>query len=70
MRDLITVLGVDKVTVLGHSFGGGIAMQFAYQFPERTERLILVAPPAAWGPRSPRPSGRSRPPASTRSSVC
>jgi len=43
MRDLITVLGVDKVTVVGHSFGGGIAMQFAYQFPERTERLILVA---------------------------
>ena len=42
MRDLITVLGVDKVTVLGHSFGGGVAMQFAYQFPERTERMILV----------------------------
>jgi len=32
------------VTVVGHSFGGGIAMQFAYQFPERTERMILVAP--------------------------
>jgi pimeloyl-ACP methyl ester carboxylesterase len=43
MRDLLTVLGIDKVTVLGHSFGGGVAMQFAYQFPERTERLILVA---------------------------
>jgi pimeloyl-ACP methyl ester carboxylesterase len=43
MRDLITVLGIDKVTVLGHSFGGGVAMQFAYQFPERTERMILVA---------------------------
>ena len=43
MRDLLTVLGVDKVTVAGHSFGGGVAMQFAYQFPERTERLILVA---------------------------
>ena len=42
MRDLLTVLGVDKVTVVGHSFGGGVAMQFAYQFPERTERLILV----------------------------
>ena len=42
MRDLLTVLNVDKVTVVGHSFGGGIAMQFAYQFPERTERLILV----------------------------
>jgi pimeloyl-ACP methyl ester carboxylesterase len=43
MRDLLTVLGIDKVTVLGHSFGGGVAMQFAYQFPERTERLMLVA---------------------------
>ena len=42
MRDLLTVLGIDKVTVVGHSFGGGIAMQFAYQFPERTERLVLV----------------------------
>ncbi|HSE08292.1 MAG TPA: alpha/beta fold hydrolase [Nocardioidaceae bacterium] len=44
MRDLLTVLGIDKVTVVGHSFGGGVAMQFAYQFPERTERMILVAP--------------------------
>ncbi len=43
MRDLVTLLGIDKVTVVGHSFGGGVAMQFAYQFPERTERLILVA---------------------------
>ncbi len=44
MRDLLTVLGIDKVTVVGHSLGGGVAMQFAYQFPERTERLVLVAP--------------------------
>lgn len=43
MRDLLTVLGIDKVTVVGHSFGGGVAMQFAYQFPERTERMMLVA---------------------------
>ncbi len=43
MRDLLTVLGIDRVSVVGHSFGGGVAMQFAYQFPERTERLILVA---------------------------
>jgi pimeloyl-ACP methyl ester carboxylesterase len=43
MRDLLTVLGIDKVTVIGHSFGGGVAMQFAYQFPERTERMVLVA---------------------------
>jgi pimeloyl-ACP methyl ester carboxylesterase len=43
MRDLLTVLGIDRVTVVGHSFGGGVAMQFAYQFPERTERLVVVA---------------------------
>jgi len=44
MRDLLTLLGFDKATVVGHSFGGGVAMQYAYQFPERTERLVLVAP--------------------------
>ncbi|KQY51694.1 MULTISPECIES: alpha/beta fold hydrolase [unclassified Nocardioides] len=43
MRDLLTLLGIDRATVVGHSFGGGVAMQFAYQFPERTERMILVA---------------------------
>ena len=42
MRDLLTVLEVDTVTVVGHSFGGGVAMQFAYQYPERTERIVLV----------------------------
>jgi pimeloyl-ACP methyl ester carboxylesterase len=42
MRDLLGVLDVDQVTVVGHSLGGGVAMQFAYQFPERTERLVLV----------------------------
>src|SRR3954449_1836545 len=42
VRDLLTVLGVRKATVVGHSLGGGIAMQFAYQFPERLERLVLV----------------------------
>lgn len=43
MRDLLTLLGIDKATVVGHSFGGGVAMQFAYQYPERTERIVLVA---------------------------
>ena len=43
MRDLLTVLGIDRVTVVGHSFGGGVAMQFAYQFPERTERIVLIS---------------------------
>ncbi len=43
MRDLLGVLDIDRVTVVGHSFGGGAAMQFAYQFPERTDRLVVVA---------------------------
>ncbi len=42
MRDLLTVLGIDRVTVVGHSLGGGVAAQFAYQFPDRCERLVLV----------------------------
>jgi pimeloyl-ACP methyl ester carboxylesterase len=43
MRDLLGALDIDRVTVIGHSFGGGVAMQFAYQFPERTDRLVVVA---------------------------
>jgi pimeloyl-ACP methyl ester carboxylesterase len=43
MRDLQVVLGVERATIVGHSLGGGVAMQFAYQFPERVERLVLVA---------------------------
>jgi pimeloyl-ACP methyl ester carboxylesterase len=42
MRDLLAVLDVERATVVGHSLGGGIALQFAYQFPERCERLVLV----------------------------
>ncbi|EJZ05345.1 alpha/beta fold hydrolase [Mycolicibacterium vaccae] len=42
MRDLLSVLGIDSVTVIGHSLGGGVAMQFAYQFPQLVDRLILV----------------------------
>ena len=42
VRDLLAVLGVSKATVVGHSLGEGIAMQFAYQFPDRLGRLVLV----------------------------
>jgi pimeloyl-ACP methyl ester carboxylesterase len=42
MRDLLSVLDIERVTILGHSLGGGVAMQFAYQFPHLVERLILV----------------------------
>src|SRR3978361_2185032 len=41
MRDLLSVLDIERVTVVGHSLGGGVAMQFAYQFPEQCQRLVL-----------------------------
>lgn len=44
MRDLLTVLGFERATVIGHSLGGGVALQFSYQFPQMVERLIVVAP--------------------------
>jgi pimeloyl-ACP methyl ester carboxylesterase len=43
LRDLLDRLGVERATIVGHSLGGGIAMQFIYQFPERCERLVLVS---------------------------
>ncbi|BAV42225.1 alpha/beta fold hydrolase [Mycobacterium ulcerans] len=42
MRDLLSVLDIERVTIIGHSLGGGVAMQFAYQFPQLVDRLILV----------------------------
>src|SRR5438445_985387 len=43
LRDLLVELVIDRATIVGHSLGGGVAMQFAYQFPERSERLVLVS---------------------------
>jgi pimeloyl-ACP methyl ester carboxylesterase len=43
IRDLIGALGYERGTLVGHSLGGGVAMQFAYQFPERCERLALIS---------------------------
>src|SRR3954471_3926323 len=43
IRDLLAAIGVDRATIVGHSLGGGVAMQFFYQFPQRVERLGLVS---------------------------
>jgi pimeloyl-ACP methyl ester carboxylesterase len=42
VRDLLVALGHKRATFVGHSLGGGVAMQLAYQFPERCERLVLI----------------------------
>src|SRR3954469_25807891 len=42
VRDRLIALGHERATFVGHSLGGGVAMQLAYQFPERCERLVLI----------------------------
>ncbi len=43
IRDLLAAIGIERATIVGHSLGGGVAMQFFYQFPQRVERLALVS---------------------------
>jgi pimeloyl-ACP methyl ester carboxylesterase len=43
MRDLLPTLGYPRASIVGHSLGGGVALQSAYQFPERTERVVLIS---------------------------
>src|SRR5213082_4044094 len=43
IRDLLAVIGIERATIVGHSLGGGVAMQFFYQFPQRVERMVLVS---------------------------
>jgi pimeloyl-ACP methyl ester carboxylesterase len=43
VRDLLLALGHRRATVVGHSLGGGVAMQFSYEYPPFAERLVLVS---------------------------
>lgn len=43
LRDFLDELGVSRATVIGHSLGGGVAMQFVYQHPDYAQRLILIS---------------------------
>lgn len=43
VRDVLDELGITRATIVGHSLGGGIAMQFVYQHPEYVHRLVLIA---------------------------
>jgi pimeloyl-ACP methyl ester carboxylesterase len=43
IRDLTAAIGIERATIVGHSLGGGVAMQFFYQFPQRVERLVLIS---------------------------
>src|SRR3954449_11776760 len=43
IRDLLAAIGVERSTIVGHSLGGGVAMQYFWQFPQHVERLALVS---------------------------
>ena len=43
IRDLLSAIGIRSATIVGHSLGGGVAMQFFWQFPERVDRLVLIS---------------------------
>ncbi|MEP7112646.1 MAG: alpha/beta fold hydrolase [Ilumatobacteraceae bacterium] len=43
LRDFLAALDVPSATIVGQSFGGGVAMQLAYQHPELCDRLVLVS---------------------------
>lgn len=42
LRDLLVAKDVSRCTVIGQSLGGGVAMQFVYQYPEYCERIALI----------------------------
>ena len=58
IRDLLAALGIRSATVVGHSLGGGVAMQFFWQFPERVERLVLISSGGLGPEREPAAAGR------------
>ena len=41
LRDLLDHLGISRVHLVGHSLGGGVALQFQYQFPDRAAAMVL-----------------------------
>ena len=43
LRDFLDELGITRATVVGHSLGGGVAMQFVYQHPDYCQRLVLIS---------------------------
>lgn len=51
LRDLLDQLGIARAIIVGHSWGGTLALAFALDFPQRVAGLVLIAPathPGVW----------------------
>jgi proline iminopeptidase len=44
IEEIRVIIGVEKITLIGHSYGGVIAALYAIEFPENIKKLILVSP--------------------------
>ncbi len=42
LDQILTVLDIERATLIGHSWGGNVAVQYAVDHPERVDRLVLV----------------------------
>lgn len=51
LRDVLDRLGIARAVLVGHSWGGALALAFALDYPQRTAGLVLLAPPTHSGPR-------------------
>src|SRR2546423_6231731 len=61
VRGLLDELGVEQASFIGNSLGGGTTLKFALDYPDRTDRLVLMGPAGGMLPiTSTRPSGRLR----------
>jgi len=49
LRELLDAFGVEKAVLVGNSAGGGVAVAFALEYPERVDELILAAPGVGGG---------------------
>ncbi|HVB54693.1 MAG TPA: alpha/beta hydrolase [Candidatus Acidoferrales bacterium] len=60
VQELIRERGWERVALLGHSYGGGVALRLAGEPPAPVDRLLLCAPSGLLLPNSGGPSGRVR----------
>lgn len=55
IRDMLDALNIEKVHLIGNSFGGATSLAFAIEYPERTGKVVVMGPAAGPSLFVPRP---------------